>query len=177
MDGRKLTLPEGYEADSLYMHSSIVDCTGESARDTVRLHKQWCTLTLVLENPEVFRMYDFEITGHWAGISAADCSALEGAFRVSPRRLDEGRFQCRIPRQGDNTDGNLRLKLYSENPDGSRGEEEYDYPLGMAIYRAGYDWFRKDLDDVTVKVDYARADMEVKIQPWDDGENFGNIVI
>lgn len=174
LDGRSITLPEGYEADSLYMHSDIVDCTGESARDTVRLHKQWCTLSLVLESPDALRHYDFEIQGSWSGISTADLSAIEGKFRTQPRRLTPERFEVRIPRQGDNS---LILRLYSENQDGTRGDEEYAYEVGKAIYRAGYDWFRRDLDDVTVKIDVARCDMEVRILPWDPGQNFGDIVI
>ena len=83
LDGRSITLPEGYEADSLYMHSDIVDCTGESARDTVRLHKQWCTLSLVLESPDALRHYDFEIQGTWSGISTADLSA------ITPQQIDD----------------------------------------------------------------------------------------
>lgn len=173
-DGKLLVLPEGYQSDSLFLHARVVDCSGELARDTVRLHKQWCTLSVVVAGMDAFQRYDFELTGAWAAFAAEDLSPVRSPFRATLTRTDRDRFVCRIPRQGDNK---LELSLYDENVDGTRGRLIHAYPLGELIYRAGYNWFATDLDDVTVKLDFARADITVGIQPWDAGENLGNIVI
>ena len=173
-DGKMLVLPEGYQSDSLYLHGRLIDCSGETARDTVRLHKQWCTLSLVVSGMDSFRKYDFELSGAWAAFSAEDLSPLRSPFKSVLTRTNHDRFLCRIPRQGDNE---LELRLFEENQDGTRGRLIHAYPLGELIYRAGYNWFATDLDDVTVMLDFARADITVGIQPWNEGGNMGNIVI
>lgn len=173
--GTVLTLPKGYEADSLYAHSARVDCREELARDTVELHKQWCTLTIKLKGTEVWKPYSFEVRGSWNSLSLYDLSAVEGEFAVAPRQLAIDRYEVRIPRQGDNS---LMLVLYENNPDGTRGDKVvYDYPIGRLIYAAGYDWFTKDLDDATITVDYAVGVVEATINPWDNGQDFGDIEI
>ena len=54
-DGKLLVLPEGYQSDSLFLHARVVDCSGELARDTVRLHKQWCTLSVVVAGMDAYQ--------------------------------------------------------------------------------------------------------------------------
>lgn len=169
-DGRTLMLSSGVEADSLWAHASRVDCRDESAVDTVILHKQWCTLTIKLEGVEVWKPYKFQVTGGWCGMDTGDLSAVAGEFSAYPRRIATDRYEVRIPRQADN---NLRLKLYEDGED----EPVYDYPMGQLMYGSGYDWYRRDLDDLMVTVDYARAEVTVNIAPWDRGQEFGEIVI
>jgi len=165
--GRTVSLADGYEADSLYAHAARADCTGESARDTVLLHKQWCTVSVILKNAEKWKDYSFRIISDWSGIDLSDLTPVAGRFICSPRRTGDDSFEVRIPRQGDN---GVELNMYD-----SDGELLYSYPLGAIMYGAGYDWFRKDLDDVKVTIDVAQSIQQVEIRPWDSGEDFGNI--
>ena len=174
IDGGTAVLSGGFEADSVYAHTSEVDCTGETASDTVRLHKQWCTLDLVLKGSESWKPFFFEIHGGWNAVSLRDMSPVKGPLTCVPRRLSAGRFRVRIPRQGDNA---LMLLVYDTDDFGLPSTLRYDYPVGELLENKGYDWKRKDLDDAVLTIDYAKAEVNVEIAPWDEGTGYKDITI
>lgn len=169
-----LELASGFEADSLYGHCARVDCRRETASDTVRLYKQWCTLELKLEGSESWKPYYFEIHGNWSGINLRDFSAAPGPLCCIPRKTGPVTFEVRLPRQGD---ASLSLQVYETDGFGMPSELRYEYPLGKLLEHRGYDWKRKGLDDALVTIDYAKADVQVEIAPWDDGQDYHDITI
>jgi hypothetical protein len=70
-----------------------------------------------------------------------------------------------LPRQEEDG-GALRLLLLD-------GEEVVDeLPLASWISQMGYSWLRKDLEDIYIGVDYAKAEVSISIQGWDEGCSF-----
>ncbi len=169
-----MVLGSGFEADSLYAHAATVDCIRETARDTVRLFKQWCTLELRLEGSEAWRPYFFEIHGNWNAFSLRDLSAVQGPLCCIPRKTGATTFEVRLPRQGD---ASLTLQVYETDAFGLPAEMKYEYPLGTLLESHGYDWNRKGLDNAIITIDYAKADVYVQIAPWDNGHHYNDITI
>ena len=174
VEGEVATLSSGFEADSVYAHTSEVDCRGETAGDTVRLHKQWCGLVMVLKGSESWKPFFFEIHGNWNSVSLRDMSPVKGPLLCIPGKTGNGRYEVRLPRQGDNS---LSLQVYDTDAFGLPSTLKYDYPLGELMESRGYDWKRKDLDDAVITIDYAKAEVNVEIAPWDDGPLGSDITI
>jgi len=173
-DNRILTLESGQEADSLFAHTRYVDCRGESAIDSVRLHKQWCNMTIRLQGTEFWTSYAFEVDSGWNGINLSDLSAVSGNFECIPRRTSADSYEIRLPRQGDN---DMSLLVLDDHGDGTRGDVIYEYPIGQMINSSGYNWYNLDLDDLIITIDYARSEVTVEICPWSSGIDFGDITI
>ena len=66
LEARAVVLEPGDEMDSLYACHQVIDCRGESARGILRPRKQWCTLSLSLQNGEAAAI---GLTGAWNGCS------------------------------------------------------------------------------------------------------------
>jgi len=161
---KALEVPYGSECDSIFAYSDKVRCYEDIARDTVLLKKQWCTATIVLEEAEASQSYFFEVTGKWTGMSGSGLEPIPGAFYAIPRRLSADTFQIRLPRQGDDTLDMTMNGLYK-------------YALGKLLAGAGYDWSAPNLDDITIIINYARAEIQVTISPWEDGADLGDLEI
>lgn len=156
-----LLIPYGTEADSLFGYGARVDCNGETAVDTVRLHKQFATLTLILTGATEADPMILETESRWAGWDLLDFTPVIGRFRATATLTDTGTYRIRLPRQGD--DG-LLLHLAGRN-----GEPLKSFPIGEEIAAEGYDWQAPDLDDLLITIDFARATVSVSISGWDDG--------
>ena len=173
-DGDRLTLPKGCEADSLFIHTSMVDCKGDSALDTILLHKQWCTMNVTINNARQDRRYVVTLDGNWAATKIGAPNAIEGEFQCRARAISDGLYQVRIPRQGDNS---LTFTLEEYALDGSISSRILRFPIGVAIQTSGFDWGRLDLDDIDVIVDYASCTILADILPWYNGEYYGDLVL
>ena len=73
--------------------------------------------------------------------------------------------QPSIPQEKEDG-GNLRLLVYEE------GEVIETIPLAEWIARMGDNWLKKDLEDIYIGVDYAKAEVSISIKGWDDGYSF-----
>lgn len=156
-----LLIAYGTEADSLFAYSARVDCNGEAAADTVRLHKQFATLSLVVTGPSEAHPFILELESRWAGWDRMDFSPVMGRFRATATQVDNEQYRIRLPRQGD--DG---LELHAA---GWNGEPLKSLPIGKEIAARGYDWFAPDLADIRITIDFARATVDVTISDWDNG--------
>ena len=56
-------------------------------------------------------------------------------------------------------------------------ELQYTVSLSDAMAAVYYDWTKEDLDDVSLRVDYARAEVTVEISEWEGSENDKNVEI
>lgn len=160
--GSLVTIAKGDQSDSLYAHHAMVDCTGEEAVDRAKLCKQFATVYMTFENPGNAKTcpYDVRISGKVDGMDMASFSPHEGAFEYAPAETQPLFYQFRIPRQKDST---LSLDLYSKE-DGSFVDS---LPLGMYIKESGFDWQAESLEDIVIKVNFAKIEISVKVSEWD----------
>jgi len=172
-DNRAKVLAEGYEADSIFVHHSVVDCSGETAYDTLKVHKEWCTVTIHLAGGIPGKRYSFGINGKWNGFSTgAPAVPVEGSFRCETRQLSGNIFQARVPRQGDDS---LILDFHEDDGMGMHKYRIASFPLGEIIYKTGFDWLRRDLYDVDITIDRSSMEIGIEVCPWYSGLNLGDM--
>ena len=53
-----------------------------------------------------------------------------------------------------------------------KGAPKDDLPLDEWIAKSGYSWLDKDLKDIYINVDYAKAEVSITIKGWDEGISF-----
>ena len=164
--GARLIIPMGHDADSIYAHAGHIECFGEFAKDTAVLHKQFARVFVNVEIPKGHDYpYTFKACSNVCGMDMRDLSPVEGDFQIDLKLDQENICMFCLPRQKEDG-GNLRLLVYEE------GEVIETIPLAEWIARMGYNWLKKDLEDIYVGVDYAKAEVSISIKGWDDGYSF-----
>lgn len=169
-----LRIRRGYQCDSIFSHHSTVECYYEFAHDTVRLHKQFSTVFLKMENPDGGR-YPFRLVvkGNVNGIRVSDSEPVLGVFEHELQERGEGEFRFRIPRQIDDS---LVMEVY--DGDGVLVET---LPFGEEIARhmkdeGSFTWRSLDLGDIYIGVDYSRTIASVLVNAWTPGDSFQVII-
>jgi hypothetical protein len=166
---KSLLISYGDQADSIYAFSATVDASGESASETVDLHKQYSTVYVRFVWPEDGAPSSnpgIRVKSSTNGLLLDALEPSKGAFCIElPEKDIRERQSFRIPRQ---TDKSLTLELFS------RASEEIldSINLGEYIDRTGYDWNAEDLQDIYVEIDYTRTDAVVTVKEWDDEDAF-----
>ena len=164
--GARLTIPLGHDADSIYAHAASVECLGEFAKDTAELHKQFARVFVSVEIPEGHDYhYTISACSNVSGMDMRDLSPVDGEFRYN-LKLGEGNI-CMfcVPRQKEEG-GELRLLIY----EGDKVIETI--PLAEWIDKMGYNWLKKDLEDIYIGVGSAKAEVSITVQGWDEGKSF-----
>lgn len=160
LNGTCVRIASGNQCDSLYAYCDVVDCRGEFAVDTVIFHKQFATLTLQIVNPqEVTYPYTMTVRGNVNGMNLSDLQPTEGEFLYSPSLNENSLGTCRLPRQKDTS---LVIDIIKTG-DGTLVDT---IPLGELIERTGYDWNSADLEDITITIDFAKAEIVVTVNEW-----------
>lgn len=159
-NGTSLLLPCGYQMDELFARSASIECSEETNRDYVVLHKQYSTVYLDFgpSNDYVASSFELEAYGGFAGMDEFSLSPISGDFTCGVEQMSDGGFSFRVPRQGDES---LQLSLLRN------GEEFSSIPLGEKIAEAGFDWDSEDLDDIWVIIDLPTMDVTVKVLSWE----------
>lgn len=148
-------IPHGEQAPALYTYQAGADCTGESVRAVVQMHKQFCLLQVRFLGPPGWgNPLSVVLRGGVNGFSLPDGRPLEGAFRC---HLDKT-SACRIPRQhpGDP----LWLDLLLED------DVLRSFPLGTYLEQAGFDWTAPDLPDKVLEVDVSLTSIRFQAPGW-----------
>ncbi|MCQ2143059.1 MAG: hypothetical protein MJY56_03215 [Bacteroidales bacterium] len=153
-----LSIPLGSECPPLYLHYSYVDTSEDVARDTVRLHKDYCLLDVTMLSSDGEFPFSVAVIGRVDGYED-DGRPHTGRFDVRELPTIEGRFLVRIPRQNDNS---LILEIYDDEGVLRR------FALGEYIASSGYDWSAPDLRDIAVKVDYSKIAITVSVGSWSE---------
>lgn len=156
-------IPKGEDCPPLYMHNILVNTEFDTVTDTVRLHKSYCTLSVGMIADGKSKSFEVGVKGNVCGY-LDDGSPMEGDFLVVSKMPGGESKQFRLPRQMDTS---LSLEIYSG------GETIRDFALGDYIARSGYDWGAPDLGDVDVTVDFALAEVVVKIGEWETKYVYG----
>jgi hypothetical protein len=123
----------------------------------VELHKEFCTVSFTLGEDGYTSLYDIEVWGNVAGVSAWDLMPVLGEFRYAPMQKN-GVYQVRVPRQVDNS---LELVMLEDSEIVDR------LPLGEYIARSGYDWTAENLADVNVALDLEKQQVMITVSGWD----------
>lgn len=159
LNSTNLMIPEGSQADSLYAHCAMLNTNCETVTDVVSMHKQFSTIHLIMQIPEGYNYYPYEvlITSDVAGWDLRNLSGARGKFYYSPGRIGDNEYEFRIPRQADS---NLRIELYDE------GKIVDDIALGDLIRQSGFDWNAEDLADISLNIKFRESQVLVKISDW-----------
>ena len=164
VQGSRIIIPEGNQSDRLLVHTNIVDCTGEFARDSVELNRQYATVYLSMEDDNAKEtLKTLQVRGEVCGIDYVTLEPVEGTFSYMTESDSDGVWTFRLPRQTDSHD--LKLVTFAD------GVEKDCLPLDEWINKSGYSWLDKDLKDIYINVDYAIGKVSVVIQGWIEGEH------
>lgn len=168
---RRMVIPMGHQADSLYAFFREVDCTGDDAYVDVVFRKQFCTVHLDLnQKEERLSRFRFLVEGGTCGFNLDSFAAVEGPFSCSPSaRPGETIVDFRIPRQ---VDSSLKITMWFLNEETNQYDLIGEYPLGEMIAKTGYNWKEESLQDVYVKIGIAFEYFEISIGGWEDGVVF-----
>lgn len=161
--GTQIRYEAGNQIDSLYVHTSEVDCTGEESVCVISPLKQFSTLFFTDEEDGArLRSYNLVIRGTTCGLDAADLSPLEGAYLYTVQEYDkDGRISVRIPRQAESS---LMLDFYDKD----NYQRLFSTPLGFYLFDAGYDPEARELEDYTIKINFDRALLYLRIADWEE---------
>ena len=143
----------GGECDSLWAYSEELTMQAEERSAMVTLHKRFATIWFSFDDAPDTDQYSMVIRS-------------PGEFRCL---LDAsgGEASARLPAIGDEA---LELCCLSSDTGGML----WEWDLGAALLKAGYDWGAEDLSDARVRVSLAPLDISVSIVPW---EGNGGIVL
>lgn len=145
-----------------------LDSETERAQVLVRLHKQYCRMTLVLEGYSAGADFPFVIDLK-AQTRSIDLYGLEPCGDPLEETLPEN-LVINIPRQNPSAPLSLVLKDLT-------GEVQYEMDLGAKLAAAGYDWTDEDLSDVSVTLDYSHLQCSVTVLDWEDDSQYRQIDI
>ena len=155
MPASGLLIPYGEDCPEIYMHSKEIFAEGEAVRDTVRLRKNHCVLTLTIAK-EDSPLYGLCVKGKVDGYGV-DGLPSEGEFSYELPESDFKEYRVVLPRQIDSS-------LMLEVDDGTQIVKRF--ALGELISAGGYDWTSPDLEDLKVHMDWAVTDVLITVQGW-----------
>lgn len=162
-----LVIPFGDDCPYVRMFSSSVDTDCETCTETVRLVKNYCRLTVMMDESDMDWPFELNVCGNIDGYGI-DGSPRQGVFShylVPSAGADPGASQetelvreLSLPRQ---TDSSLRLSVM-ENFTALK-----TFALGNYISQCGYDWTAADLQDIVVRIDYACTKLSISVGAWE----------
>ena len=135
-----VVIPSGSEAPPLYLWHGKVDASGDLAYADIKLHKQFCTLSLEVEGPPGWGPpIGTAVRGYASGMT------LSGAIIPGYYLYKAQTGSIRLPRQ--KPDSQLLLDIVMED------NIIRTFSLGAYLQKAGYNWTAMDLEDITVHMD------------------------
>ena len=156
-DNDGVVIPFGCECPPVFMQSFVADTHGEVFRKKVKLHKNYCKLTVKVEGVDE-NPYCLTFNGNVDGYDL-DGQPSTGDFSCVAYPGGSGNSEALLPRQ---TDSSLLLDV----DDGVAGVKTF--AIGEYIVASGYDWRSVDLDDITVVLDYCLTYIRISIKEWDE---------
>lgn len=168
LDGCCVIIPAGHQSDPLFACSATVKALGETASDTVRLHKQFADMTVSFgkQNGVESDIVSITVTATSKGIDLRSLTPVEGKFRCNSS-AENGFFKVRLPRLSD---GRIVIDTYTVDGFLKRFE------LGEPVKSSGFDWEAEDLDDLWIDYDFGRSEITVEIVSWSEGYDITEII-
>ncbi len=161
--GGPVVYAAGNQIDSVFVHTSTVDCRGEEAYCLLDMHKQFHTLYLNDEfGGEALREYNLVIKGSTCGFDTRTLEAIEGEYLYTVQEYDpEGRISVRVPRQ---IKDDLILEMWTKDD----YRRVFVAPIGQYMKATGYDKDAVDLVDFDIMINFRLATLYVRVADWDD---------
>ena len=163
--GPVFTWDRGNEIDSIYVHTSTVDCTGEEAYCLLEPHKQFHTIFFDDEfQGAALREYNLVVVGSTCGFDSSTdrFEAVEGPYLYTVQEYDrDGGISVRVPRQ---LYDDLRLEFWTKDD----YRRVFVAPIGQYMKATGYDKEALDLVDFDIKINFRDALVYVRVADWDD---------
>lgn len=175
--GGLLAAPDGVPFDPVWAYSEEFIPEGDDYLVKALPHKQYCAVHFRLEDVEDPLAYPFvfRLRAATRGMDILTLAPAGDGYVTTVRPNVLGEFTGILPRQADNN-MLLDVVLPDSDPDGE-GEVYYTVDLGKKFAQKGYDWTKVDLDDIEVTVNFACADVEVRIIGWDRDDSYTDVVI
>jgi len=132
-----------------------------TVRDTLCRQTAPVALTLRGDGEDGYPL-DLRIRSRWAGFDLLTLGPVGGDYALAlesvPATKGHAALFC-IPRQGDDS---LVLDFLKN------GTVVYEYPLGVAIVRSGYDWTERNLGPITLEINYSLTGVAITVNDWRD---------
>ena len=163
-DGNNLIILHGAQMDSLFAHASKVNTVCESTVDVVSLNKHFTTVYLDFKDEDDGRSaYDITVYGNVGGLDIRTLEPVEGPFSCLPDMAPERGYMFRVPRQKD--DSLIAVLSF-------HGNEVETIPIGELIRKAGFDWSKESLGDVSILCDLPAHTFAVTVMEWEGPVTF-----
>lgn len=164
VDGDGLVIPFGDDCPPVRMSSSWVDTDCECRSAKFPVLKNYCHLTVVMEDADAGYPYDLSVSGNVDGYGLDGlprhgrfCHYLPPSASPSSGGGEQLTRDILLPRQSDSS---LMLEI-SENASVLK-----TFAIGNYIAQSGYDWTREELEDIVVRIDYACTRLEITVGDW-----------
>ena len=160
--GTRYCIDPGKQCDSIYSAGMGMHPSGEKETDSLRLHKQFATVFMVVTGDldgDGFP-YRIRVVGNTSGLDLLDSAPLEGPFFFEPEFSASLKAGFRLPRQADDS---LRLEFLSRE----NGKILFVEEAGRQIADSGYDWTAPDLEDITILMTLTSVGVEIRVGTWD----------
>lgn len=157
-----LVIPFGKEADCIYANAYNINTDAETAYTRISLNKQFTRIALEFVNlPENLRGSDIRlaVSGKTNGLALNDLSPSTGEFSCAATPDNRGIFSFKVPRQKEN---DLYCQIESE------GNTSEPIALGKILESIDFDWTKKNLDDISLKLELPSSIISVSITDWDN---------
>lgn len=157
-------VPEGEQMGELFAQLQHLNTNAETAHTGIELQKQFATVYLDFKDEDDGRTgYDIQINGNYVGADIRTLAPVEGCFRCVPEDSPERGYMFRVPRQKDDS----LSAVLSYN-----GKEVETIPVGELIRKAGFDWTKQSLGDVSILADLPAHTFTITIMEWEGPVTF-----
>lgn len=170
LSGTTVLVRPGGPADSLMAFACDALPEGDELYVKAEPHKQYCAVHMIVEHPEEYDGFSVTVGGRYSGLDILSLKPVPGENTVVAGHCPDGSFVALLLRQAD--DAGLAVTMLD-----AEGEQLYSIDLSAALKEASYDWTKPDLDDVTLRVDYAKSHVTMEISEWNSDENYRNVEI
>ena len=160
-----LHIPYGTDCPSVYMCASYLNTECERYMKEVELWKNYCKLSICVEDAEHFP-FGLAVRGSVAGYGV-NGFPINGDFFYEVNGYSSDVWTMSLPRQTDNS-------MVLEVNDGT--DVLKTFALGEYISASGYDWSAKNLEDITVEIDYTRTKLTISVLGWDEEYDFDVVI-
>jgi len=153
------TVPEGEQMSGLFAQLLHLDTDGEFVTAGVELKKQFATVTLDFKDEDDGRTaYGIMVYGNVNGADNRTLKPSEGPFCCIPEEAPGRGYTFRVPRQKDES---LRAVLTYNST------EVETIPVGELIRKAGFDWSKENLGDVSILCDLPAHTFTITVKEWE----------
>lgn len=171
-----LYIPYGQPGDLLWAYWETFEAKDDEYVVDADPYKQYCLVKFLFDDSSHAPLgykWRFRIKANCSGMNIFTGEPLEGQYccPVTPNAV--GEWYGVIPRQNSNT---MVMEVYLPIAGNeAEGCAEYVIDLGARFESVGYDWSKKDLEDMTVKVGFSSAGFDISVEEWKDDDSYSDI--